>query len=254
MPGSRTPGPTGTQPPSPRPLPTAPRPGPIGTEVRFPTLEVFAALHGDLFASDARPLTQRELDTARPIFGSSLAYEAVRIVVAPFANAPTTLGNFIRISPEIRRQGLPDSTLIHELTHIWQFQTRGMRYMSNSLCAQVTAIITEGDRNYAYDLTGTDVVRAGSIDRLPAEKQAMFVELTFMQGSLIFPGSPRAQRMRQHPICQSMLREVQAARPLLLGQIIEEAAFGPGSGRMIPGAPGTERDISPTVPLIRFDF
>jgi hypothetical protein len=253
MPGSRTPGPTGSQPPSARPSPTQHRPGPVGSEIRFPTLEVFAALHGDLLSSEARGLTQRELDVARPIFASSIAYEAVRIVVAPFANAPTTLGNFIRVSPEIRRQGMPDSTLIHELTHIWQFQTRGMRYMSNSLCAQVTAIITEGDRNYAYDLTGTDVVRAGSIDRLPAEKQAMFVELWFMQGALIFPGASGAQRMREHPVCQNMIREVQAGRPLLLGQIIEEAAFGPGSGRMIPGAPGTER-ATPTVPLFRFDF
>jgi hypothetical protein len=47
--------------------------------------------------------------------------------------------------------------------------------------------------------------------------------------------------------------EVQAARPLLLGQIIEEAAFGPGNGRRILGTPGGDRE-SPNVPLFRLDF
>src|SRR5688572_6819377 len=106
MAGSRKPGPIGTgQGSAPTTSARAQRPGPIGTELRFPTLEVFAALRGDLFTSEARALTARELDLARPIFGASIAYERVRFVVASFANAPTTLGNFVRVSPEVRQQG-----------------------------------------------------------------------------------------------------------------------------------------------------
>lgn len=253
VPGSRQPGPIGTgRAPSSAAGGRAQRPGPIGTELRLPTLEVFAALHGDLFTKDGRPLSAREMDLARPIFGASIAYERVRVVVASFANAPTTLGNFVRVSPEIARRGLDDSTLIHELTHIWQFQTRGMRYMSNSLCQQLTAVVTQGNRNFAYDLTGKDVVRAGTIDRLPAEKQAVFVELWFMGATLEFPGSPDPKAIREHPVCQSMMHQVQSARPLLLGEIIDEAAFGPGNHRLLPSPTGEPQ--APTVPLIRFEF
>lgn len=87
--------------------------------------------------------------------------------------------------------------------------------------------MTRGNRNFAYDLTGSDMVRAGAIDRLPAEKQAVFVESCFMDARLVFPGSPEPKRLRDHAVAQSMMHEVQSARPLLLGQIIEEAAFGP---------------------------
>jgi hypothetical protein len=227
------------------------RPGPIGTELRLPTLEVFAALHGDLLSGEARRLTRHELELARPIFGAALAYDSVRVVVASFANAPTTLGNVIRISPEYQVTGIPDSTLIHELTHVWQFQTRGMRYMSNSLCQQMQAIITRGNRNFAYDLSGEDVVRAGSIDRLPAEKQAMLVELWYLEASLSFPGAPAPAPLRDNPVCQSMLAEVQSARPLSLGQIIDEAAFGPGNPRLMPSPGDAEGQL---MPLLRFEF
>jgi hypothetical protein len=105
-----------------------------GVEVRLPTLEVYLATQGSVFAERGRSLTLRERELAFPIFGNSLNYGAVRIAVAPIANAPTTLGNTIRISALLGRPGIPEHTLIHELSHIWQFQTRGTRYISNSLC------------------------------------------------------------------------------------------------------------------------
>jgi hypothetical protein len=228
------------------------RPGPVGTEVRFPTLEVFAARHGDILSTGARPLSPHELELAVPIFGASVAYGAVRVVVASVANAPTTLGNFIRISPEYRTRGIPDSTVIHELTHVWQFQTRGMRYMSNSLCQQVYAILTKGDRNYAYDLSGADIAKAGKIDQLPAEKQAMFVELWFLNRAMSFPGEPKPMLMRDNPICQSMMRQVQQARPLPFAQIIEEAALGPGRQHPLPSPSGEPEGR--IMPLLRIDF
>jgi hypothetical protein len=253
MGGSRAPEPIGTNPGAPSPSGSrAFRPGPVGTELRFPTLEVFAALHGDLGSREGLPLTPDQIDLARPIFGASIAYGLVRLVVAAVANAPTTLGNFIRISSEDRRNGVPSSTLIHELTHVWQFQTRGMRYMSNSLCQQMTAIIKKGDRNFAYDLTGKEIMEAGSIDRLPAEKQAMLVELWFLDQTMVFPDNALPQRLRDNAVCQSMIGEIQAARPLALGQIIDEAAFGPGNHRaFLP--PAHEPEDQP-VPLLRFEF
>jgi hypothetical protein len=229
--------------------------------VRLPTLEIFAALHGDLFAEAGRSLTRRERDLASPIFGRALAYDAVRVAVASFANAPTTLGNFIRISPEIARRGIPDETLIHELTHIWQFQTRGMRYMSNSLCSQVKGMIMEGTRNAAYELSLEDVEQARSIDRLPAEKQAVFVEKWFMDQPLVSnaqpqPGvpnpSPRVVPIRKHPIAESMMREVQSAEPLALTEILDEAAFGPGHRH--PSIGPAAEPSTPLIPFLRIEF
>ena len=77
MPGSRTPGPTGTQTPSPRPGPTQHRPGPVGVDLRFPTLEIFAALHGDLMVSESRPLTLREIDIARRLMHHAVAHKTI---------------------------------------------------------------------------------------------------------------------------------------------------------------------------------
>lgn len=257
MAGSRRPGPIGMKPDiSGRRSASFQRPGPVSLELRFPTLEVFAALNGDLLAGGGRPLTSHERALAEPIFGASIAYDSVRVVVSSVANAPTTLGNFIRISPAYRARGIPNSTVIHELMHVWQFQTRGMRYMSNSLCQQLHAVITKGDRNFAYDLTGEDIVRAGVIDRLPAEKQAMLVELWFTQASLLFPGASAPEPLRDNALCQAMLNAVQSARPLPLGQILDEAAFGPNDRRLFPtpsGEPPGEPE-GQLIPLLRFEF
>ena len=66
--------------------------------VRFPTLEVFSALHGGALSLGGRPLYVEERRDAAFIFGSSINLDKVRVVNAVVANAPTTLGNFIRIS------------------------------------------------------------------------------------------------------------------------------------------------------------
>lgn len=110
-------------------------PRPLGTGLRLPTLEVFTAINGGALSTRAHNFTRAEIALARPIFGESIFYDAVRIVVGSIANAPTTLGNFVRISPRHEANGLPNAMLLHELTRVWQFQTRGPDYVSNSLCA-----------------------------------------------------------------------------------------------------------------------
>jgi hypothetical protein len=209
--------------------------------VRFPTLELFSALHGDALSLGGRPLSRAELEDARFVFRESISLDKVRIVKAVVANAPTTLGNFIRIqmNGEISRQ-----TLIHELAHVWQYQTKGTQYISDSLCHQVGATIATGSRNAAYDVSEEDL-RARSIHTLPAEKQAMIVE-TFFASS----------RARTDPAYQRFIEEVRRARPLPESLILEEAAFGPGAGRRDlfedPSRPGNTPPG--TVPFIRIEF
>jgi len=126
-----------------------------------------------------RCLTQREVTLARSMFGDSLDYERVRIVRGkwwPFqprgiVMAPT--GN-IHFHPQDRRwsedfsktplelQGL----FIHELTHVWQAQTRGRFYlplMRHPFC------------RYSYDL-----VQGWAFDRYGLEQQAEIVRHAFL--------------------------------------------------------------------------
>lgn len=91
---------------------------------------------------NSRPLTSGEIGLARTMFGDSIDYSKVRMVRRkwwPFqprgiAMAPT--GN-IHFHPEsklwsedfsaepLHRQGV----FIHEMTHVWQTQTRGRFYL-----------------------------------------------------------------------------------------------------------------------------
>jgi hypothetical protein len=90
----------------------------------------------------ARPLTPGETDLARSVFGEAIDYAKVRLVRAkwwPFhprnaAMAPSGAiyfhphgdlwsGDFAR--EPLGRQGL----FIHEMTHVWQAQTRGRFYL-----------------------------------------------------------------------------------------------------------------------------
>ena len=41
--------------------------------------------------------------------------------------------------------------LIHELAHVWQYQTCGFRYIVSSLSAQLRAWAATGSRHAAYD-------------------------------------------------------------------------------------------------------
>ena len=104
----------------------------------------------------SRPLTAGEVELARSMFGNAVDYGRVRIVrarwwpfqyrgivMAPTGNIhfhpddPRWSDDFSKASLEL--QGL----LIHELTHVWQTQTRGRFYlplMRHPFC------------RYAYDL------------------------------------------------------------------------------------------------------
>jgi hypothetical protein len=90
----------------------------------------------------ARPLTPGEIALARSVFGDAIDYSKVRMVrrkwwwFQPKATAMAPTGN-IHFHPHgklwsedfaaepLQRQGL----FIHEMTHVWQSQTRGRLYL-----------------------------------------------------------------------------------------------------------------------------
>jgi hypothetical protein len=208
--------------------------------LRFPTLELYSALHGNSLSLGGRPLSQNERRDAAFIFQSSIDLDKVRIVYAEVVNAPTTLGNYIRIPMD---GAISRRTLIHELAHIWQYQTKGTGYISDSLYHQISATIATGSRDAAYEVTEADL-RVSSIHDLPAEKQATVVET--------FYASAAARTDRNY---LRFIGQVRSARPLPENIILEEAAFGPGGGRNMfedpsrPGSPATG-----TVPIFRIEF
>lgn len=125
----------------------------------------FVGLIGGVIAGDAlttrrRRLTPAEIEYADEIFDGCLNYEPIRVLRDSMfsSGAPITLGNTVCLKTEwdhfegdgmeLTEQGR--RLLIHELVHVWQYQTAGPAYFSKSLWAQFKAWCGEGSRNGAY--------------------------------------------------------------------------------------------------------
>lgn len=241
-------------------------------QMRFPVLEQTFVQLGGAFASHGRPLTPRELELARPVFGGSINYDAVRVVRGYFANAPTTLGNHVRIASDAQ---FDDATLLHELMHVWQYQTHGTGYISNSMCAQIAGMIGSGSRNAAYEIRPSELPAVRSISELSAERQARVVEQYFVSSLLRTPDVNVQQRARadywylvqeltdptvdqdrfdrEHIELQRMVDEIRRARPMNAAAIYQETLYGPVQPRVLdPYDP--RREPSHIMPLFRIDF
>lgn len=208
--------------------------------LRLPTFEHWSSRTGDLLGSRGRPLNADEWAVALEVFQNSLNYDLIRITEANVVNAPTTLGNTIRIQPG---QPMSNATLVHELAHVWQYQTKGTGYITDSLLHQTVATIRHGDRNFAYVVNDSDLA-GKSIHDLTAEQQAVVVETWF---------DDKAKRKNED--YKRMIEQVRRATPLTDAQISEETLLGPGRGnqRWVPLAPdnGNTPDVAP---LVRIEF
>ena len=128
---------------------------------------------------DTRPLTPGEIELARSVFGDAIAYAQVRLIRRKWwwfqprgiVMAPTGNIHFHPRSPHwsedfskepLHRQGL----FIHEMTHVWQAQTRGRYYlplMRHPFC------------RYSYD-----IVPGRAFDWYGLEQQAEIVRHRFL--------------------------------------------------------------------------
>ena len=120
-----------------------------------------------------RPLYAWEIQAAQQVFGNRLAYHRVRIheciawpdiikqIGLRMQGAPAskehnaiTLGNHIYFPIRLPSQPLQPSDpeqvlfawLVHELTHVWQYQSMGWRYLALALNLQ----IVHGAHAYDY--------------------------------------------------------------------------------------------------------
>jgi hypothetical protein len=140
--------------------------------------------------SHERRLTKAERDLLRPVFRSSLALYNIRLIEGRSGafginNRPFTLGNTIYMkhtSPTTDPQ-----TLVHECTHVWQYQNIGSRYTMDALGAQ--AILPD-----AYDWQAEITNGHSRWTDFNKEAQAELIEDGWVNGTLTSGGTTTAGR------------------------------------------------------------
>lgn len=117
----------------------------------------------DLIKFNTRPMTSTEINLARQVFGNSINYHLVRIderaLIGPaISNRPYTSLHTINSWGQ-----MSNDTLVHELVHVWQYETSGAIYMAQALHAQ---LVGEG---YIYGKTAG--VNQENAEALKAKKE-----------------------------------------------------------------------------------
>ena len=147
----------------------------------------------------SRPLRKSEIEFARRVFEDRLPYgriylssrflpfnEGTAVTVASlsaFVPVRAMRSYTIFVGPEVFDEGADGprfhDTFIHELTHVWQGYHSGLgwEYMVQSMIAQGHAILTQGDRNRAYDYKPGE-----PWDNYNVEQQALLVQDWYRNG------------------------------------------------------------------------
>jgi hypothetical protein len=179
--------------------------------MRVPAMETAGIIFHNALASPGIRLNESQRAAALEVFGSAVNLDPVRIVESEIVSAPTTLGNTIRV-----KSGSPLdlSTFIHEMAHVWQYQTSNSYYISSSVMHQTLAAITKGSRDAAYH---TDIVAGKSIHSYTAEQQAVIIESWYSK-----------PKLRSDPDYDQMIAEVRTTSPSLMTDTerYQEALYG----------------------------
>jgi len=107
----------------------------------------------DFIKFNTRELSSSEKAKARSIFGSRIDYALVRVDDKAILGPAFTKREYVSFHTINGWGGLDDHTLIHEMSHVWQYETAGAMYMPQAIHAQ----IEKG--NGAYQYGGLDNLR-----------------------------------------------------------------------------------------------
>jgi hypothetical protein len=127
-----------------------------------------------------RPLSTGETALARSVFGASIRLEEVRLQHGGFSRFGVTLGSRIYLPAHLARDDFAaadiysQALLVHELVHVWQFQTRPWRTLASWGKAVLMGGYGPGLAAYRYALP------VSCFSRLGLERQASAVEHLFL--------------------------------------------------------------------------
>ena len=146
-----------------------------------------------------RLLKESEVEFARQVFEDKLPYDRVYLSsrffpgnkgtavtvasVSSFILVPSLRKYTIFVGPDVFDEGadgpLFRGTFIHELTHVWQgyHGILGWAYMAQSMLSQGYAILTQGNRNRAYNYKPGEPWGSYNV-----EQQARLVQDWFLEG------------------------------------------------------------------------
>ncbi len=132
---------------------------------------------------DSRRLTSAEIAYVDAVFRGSIDYSKVTITKGGLLSkgSTRTVGNGIHFTPASFVSGTTEllpaesETLVHEMTHVWQYQHEGWTYAPSALWAQLKGAVFHGSRNAAYEWRPAAQKHA-AWDSLNPEAQAEAVE------------------------------------------------------------------------------
>lgn len=136
-----------------------------------------------------RELTPEEIAELRTVFEDSVDFAPIRLKLRKiglfeFSVAAFTHGNTIYI-PSKRLDADSDSIanplLVHEVTHVWQYQNGGADYMRESLINQFHGWRGAGNRHHAYDYV-RGIKEGKTWAQLNPEQQAKLIEDCYVVG------------------------------------------------------------------------
>jgi len=131
-----------------------------------------------------RKLTEDEIKLLKRVFRKSIAYYNVRLIegragLYSLNSRPFTLGNTIYLKD--RDVSSEPELLVHECTHVWQYQNLGARYSSDAIYAQWFV-----DDEYSWEVEiGRGNERWVDFNK---EAQASFLEDIYTHGELLSGG------------------------------------------------------------------
>jgi hypothetical protein len=222
--------------------------------ITSPVLEWTAIQLGAIANPFGRALFDWEYEIVHDVFRSSLDASRIRIVETRLLNAPTTLGNQIRVAPgwSFERDNRP--VLVHECAHVWQYQTRGTSYITDSVYHNASGQIATGNRNVAY--MNYQLEPTSSISDFTAEEQATIIG-DYYEMTQIYTADPKPSwvtlRSRDMAIYERLIAQLRGSRPQEDSMIYQRSLMNQPAPGMDVQSPGTQ-GFAPVMPLLEIRF
>ena len=225
--------------------------------ITSPALEWAAIQASAITSPGGRELYQWELDTILDIFQSGVDTSRIRVVETRILNSPTTLAGQIRVPHGWSFDGDNKPVLVHEVVHVWQYQTRGTSYITDSVYHNASGQIATGNRNVAY--MNYQLQPNSNLTDFTAEEQATIVadyyEMTRLHQNDANPPSWIVVRRRDLAIYERLIEQVRSSRPLPDSTIYQNSLMNqpqPGFDWSTPGPGGTQAPA--VMPLLQIRF